>query len=162
MDELKEFVMTENNRVTQECAIADLDKVLKDAIYAHLAEYKISEIESSIQMCCQTVSIQKKKSVFGGSEKAIQAAVLTEDRLIWAEKISGKSVSAGSALLKQIDMRDYEKTTMFAAIADSGVDITGRYANARQTGQLFIALDAGPAGKKFRELLREAIKNSKN
>jgi len=161
MKVFKEFVMTENNRVTQECAITDLDKVLRDAIYAHLAEYQIGEIESTIQMCSQTVSIQKKKSVFGGSEKAIQAAVLTEDRLIWAEKISGKSVSAGSAQLKQIDMRDYEKTSMFAVIADSGVDITGRYANSKQTGQLFIALDAGPAGKKFRELLRDAIKNSK-
>ena len=154
--------MADNNRVTHERAIENLDKVLRDAIYAHLAEYKLGEIEASVQMCCETVSMQKKKSVFGGSEKAIQAVLLTDKFLIWAEKISGKSVSAGSAQLKQIDMRDYEKTTMFAAIADSGVDITGRYANSKQTGQLFIALDAGPAGKKFRELLREAIKNSKN
>jgi hypothetical protein len=162
MDVFKEFVMTKNNRVTQECALTDLDKVLRDAITAHLAEYQIGDIESTIQMCCQTVSMQKKKSVFGGSEKAVQAVVLTGDMLIWAEKISGKPVSAGSAQLKQIDMRDYEKTAMFAVIADSGVDITGRYTNSKQTGQLFIALDDGPAGKKFRELLREAIKNSKN
>jgi hypothetical protein len=105
--------------------------------------------------------MQKKKSVFGGSEKALQAALLTEDSLIWAEKISGKPVSAGSAKLTHIDMRDYENTAMFDAIADMGVNITGRYTDPSQTGQLFIALDAGPAGKKFRELLREAIKNSK-
>ena len=153
--------MTENKRVTRECAMADLDKVLRDAIHAHLVEYQMSGIESSVQMCCESVSMQKKKSVFGGSEKAVQAALLTEDSLIWAEKISGRSVSAGSAKLSHIDMRDYESTAMFDVIADSGVNITGRYTDPSQTGQLFIALDAGPAGKKFRELLREAIKNSK-
>ncbi|MDX9992295.1 MAG: hypothetical protein RBS68_09630 [Anaerolineales bacterium] len=153
--------MTDNKRVTRECAIADLDEVLRKAIYAHLAEHQIGEIKSSVQMCCETTSMQKKKSVFGGSEKALQAALLTEDSLIWAEKISGKPVSAGSAKLTHIDMRDYENTAMFDAIADMGVNITGRYTDPSQTGQLFIALDAGPAGKKFRELLREAIKNSK-
>ena len=57
--------MTDNKRVTRECAIADLDEVLRKAIYAHLAEHQIGEIKSSVQMCCETTSMQKKKSVFG-------------------------------------------------------------------------------------------------
>ncbi len=154
--------MADNVRVTRECAGKDLDKALRAAIQAHLAEYQMAaDIESSILMCCETVSTQKKKSVFGGSEKAIQAVLLTKDMLIWAEKISGKTSSAGSAKLDHIDMRDYESTAMFDVISDSGVNITGRYTDSKQTGQLFIALDDGPAGKKFRELLREAIKSFK-
>ena len=161
MDEFKEFEMADNVRVTRECAVKDLDKALGAAIQAHLAEYQMAEIESSTLMCCETVSTQKKKSVFGGSEKAIQAVLLTKKMLVWAEKISGKTTSAGSAKLDQIDMRDYESTAMFDVISDSGVNITGRYTDSKQTGQLFIALDDGPAGKKFRELLREAIKSFK-
>lgn len=154
--------MTDNARITRECAIQDLNPALGAAMRAHIAEYQIGEIESSIEMCCETESTQKKKGVFGGSEKAIQGVFLSGNWLVWAESLSGKSANAGSAKLTQIEMRDYESTTMFGVIPDSGINITGRFSNSKQTGQLFIGLDSGPTGKKFRELLREAIKNSRN
>lgn len=153
--------MVGNVRSTRECSLTEIDKNLSAAIQAHLSEYKITMAEQSIQMCCETASTQQKKSVFGGSEKAIQAVILTDTWLIWGEKINGKNSGAGSAQLDQIDMRDYERTAMFKVIPDTGVNITGQYSDSSQTGQLFIALDPGPAGTKFRELLREAIKNSK-
>lgn len=153
--------MTDNHRVTRECTIQEMNQALSAAIRAHIAEYEMGEIESAIQICCETESTQKKKGVFGGSEKAIQSMILTDTWLIWAETLSSKTATAGSAKLNQIEMRDYESTAMYGAIPDTGVNLTGRYTNAKQTGQLFIALDTGAAGKKFRELLREAIKNSK-
>ncbi|PKN93701.1 MAG: hypothetical protein CVU44_07750 [Chloroflexi bacterium HGW-Chloroflexi-6] len=153
--------MTDNTRITHECALQDFNKALSAAMRSHIAEYKIGDIESSIKMCCETEAVQKKKGVFGGSEKALQGLILTEHWLIWAETVGGKATTAGSARLDQIDMRDYESTAMFGIIPDSGVNITGRYSDSNQTGQFFIGLDTSPAGKKFRELLREAIKNSK-
>lgn len=154
--------MTDNRRITRECAMKDLDQALLAAMHAHIAEYQLGSIEANIQMCCETASVQKKKSVFGGSETAILGLVLTDKWLIWAETIAGKHTSAGSANLKQIEMRDYEETAMFNIIPDSGINITGRYSDSKQTGQLFVGLDTGPAGRNFRELLRKAIKNSKN
>jgi hypothetical protein len=162
MELLKEFEMADNTRVTRECSMEDMTPVLSAAIRAHIAEYKMDGIESSIQMCTETESTQKKKGVFGGSEKAIQGVILAGEWLAWAESLGGKRASAGSARLTQIEMRDYESTTMFGIVPDSGVNLTGRFSDASQAGQLFIALDPGLAGKKFRELLREAIKNSKN
>ena len=153
--------MANNIRSTRECALAEIDKNLSAAIQAHLSEYKITMADQTIQMCCETVSTQKKKSVFGGSEKAIQAVILTDEWLFWGERIHGKASSSGSAQLDQIEMRDYERTAMFNIIPDSGVNITGQYSDSSQTGQLFLALDSEPAGTRFRELLREAIKNSK-
>jgi hypothetical protein len=161
MKVIKEYLMADNVRSTRECALTEIDNSLSVAIQAHLSEYKMTIAETSIQMCCETESTQKKKGVFGGSEKAIQAVILTDEWVIWGDKISGKASSAGSARIDQIEMRDYERTTMFNIIPDSGVNITGQYSDSSQTGQLFIALDTGPAGTKFRELLREAIKNSK-
>ena len=153
--------MTGNVRLTRDCALTELDKSLSAAIQAHLSKFKLAVTPESVQMCCETESTQQKKSVFGGSEKAIQAVILTDERIIWGERVHGKNNSAGSAQLNQIEMRDYEHTAMFNIIPDSGVNITGQYSDSSQTGQLFIALDSGPAGAKFRELLREAIKNSK-
>ncbi len=152
--------MSENTRITRECAMKELNQALSAALYAHIAEYQLGEVESTIQMCCETKSVQQKNGLFGGSEKALQAVALTPHWLLWAEWINGKPATAGSAKLSQINITDYESTAMFNVIPDTGVNVTGRYSNGKQTGQQFIGLDSAPAGKKFRELLREAIKNS--
>lgn len=154
--------MTINTRVTRECTVKELPQALSAAMYAHITEYKLDINETSVQMCCETKSVQQKKGMFGGSEKATQGILLTDQWLVWAEMINGKPATAGSAKLKQIGITDYESTAMFDVIPDTGVNVTGRYTNINQTGQLFIGLDSAPAGKKFRELLRTAIKNSEN
>jgi hypothetical protein len=72
---------------------------------------------------------------------------------------SGRSdAAAGTAQLKQIDVRDYRTTAQGAITPDQGLNITGRYTDKNKTGITFIVLEAD--GQRFRQILDEALRNA--
>jgi hypothetical protein len=148
--------MKATTRTTHECSINDLDPALRATIRAHAAQYGLGEIESGILMCCQTTAIQPKTGLFGGSETVVSGIFVTPTMLVWAEGTNGKR-NAGSAKLTHIDVHNYEDSALSAINPDMGLNITGRYTNSIQTGQTFIGLGADLAGKKFRQVLSEAM-----
>jgi hypothetical protein len=151
--------MNETTRTTRQCLVNELNPVLITAMRAHVAEYNLGDLETSIMMCCETTSIRQKRGLFGSAETSLSSVFVTPRWLVWAENSNGKK-SAGSAQLRNIDVRNYEETAMFAIAPDQGLNVTGRYTNINQTGQVFIGIGDGPDGQKFRQLLRETMKKT--
>ena len=154
--------MSETKRITRICAIDELNPVLSSAIRAHIKQYQLGDIESSILMCCETTSVQQKKGFFGGSENAVSAAIVTPQWLVWVECINNKIAEVNSALLSHIDIHDYAGSAMGTIAPDTGMNISGRYTNAVKTGQAFIGIGTDQNGIKFREVLHEAMKKVEN
>ena len=154
--------MSETKRITRICTIDELNPILISAIRAHIKQYQLGEIESSILMCCETASVQQKKGFFGGSENAVSAAIVTPQWLVWAESLSNKIAEVNSALLSHIDIHDYAGSAMGTISPDTGMNITGRYTNAVKTGQAFIGIGADELGIKFRQVLHEAMQKAEN
>jgi hypothetical protein len=150
--------MSETKRITRICAINELNPALSSAIRAHIKQYQLGDIESSILTCCETTSVQPKKGFFGGSEKAVSAAIVTPQWLVWAESIGSKTTEVNSALLSHIDVHDYAGSAMGTISPDTGLNITGRYTNAVKTGQAFIGIGTDQNGIKFREVLQDTMK----
>ncbi len=152
--------MDSTTRITRECSINELNPILRDAMRAHIAQYHLGPIEDDILMCCETTSIRQKTGLFGGTEESISAAFVTPQWLVWADSIKRNAASIGAGQLKQINIRDYEKTAMQAVIPDMGINVTGRYTDVNKTGAVFIGLGPQADGKKFIQILEEAIKKA--
>jgi hypothetical protein len=152
--------MKVTTRTTHECSINDLNPSLSSAMRAHVTQYGLGEIESSILMCCETTSSQPKTGLFGGSETVISGVYITPTLLVWAEGTNGKKV--GSAKLTHIDVHNYEESALSVINPDMGLNITGRYTDSNQTGQTFIGLGNDPDGNKFRRILSEIMEKTKN
>lgn len=151
--------MYEITRVTRQCSLDSLNPELSKAIRAHIAYFQLGDIESSVTICCETTSTRQKKGLFPGKETTVTSALITPQWLIWSNGTSKKH-STGSAQLRNIDVRDYEATAMYNINPDAGLNITGRYTDVTQQGEVFIGLSPEADGQLFRAALREAISNA--
>jgi len=154
--------MSETTRTTRECAINEINPVLVTAIRAHVKQYHLDDLESNLLMCCETISMQQKKGLFGGTEKAVSVVFVTPKWLVWAESINNKIAEVNSALLTHIDVRDFAGSAMGTIAPDTGMNVSGRYTNAVKTGQAFIGIGADEVGIKFRQVLHEAMNKAGN
>jgi hypothetical protein len=155
--------MNANTRSTRECTFANLRPELVTAIRKHIEKYKLGEIESSLLICCETTSTNQKTGLFAnGTEITITGMFVTTHFLVWTGgKERGKPV-VRSALLRNIDVQDFENTAMYRVYPDSGMNITGRYTDVTKQGQAFIGLGADSAGEKFRQVLQHAIQEAQS
>jgi len=151
--------MNAYTRSTHECAFADLSPELVTAIRKHAEKYKLGDVESAILICCKTSSIRQKSGLFdNGDETTITGMLVTTKFLVWTNG-KGKPVVM-SALLRNIDVQDFENTAMYHVKPDSGMNISGRYTDVTKQGQSFIGLGSDPAGEKFRQVLQHAIQKA--
>jgi hypothetical protein len=150
--------MNRTSRTTRECTVEDLDPALKTAMREHMEKYQLGNLESASLMCCETASVRQKQGLFGKAEKTLSAAFVTPEWLVWADSTDRNAAGAGSARLAQIDVRDFGSTALGTISPDEGLNITGRYTDHNKTGMTFIALGSGPDGQKFRQALRDAMK----
>lgn len=150
--------MNTNTRNTRECSMDSLLPELATALRKHAQVYKLGNIESSIIMCCETASTQKKTGLFGGSETIITGAILTSEWLILSTKTGNEKPDVISARLKNIQAQNFESTAMFKVNPDSGLNITGRYSDVTKQGMIFLGLGSEPAAEKFRQALQQALK----
>jgi hypothetical protein len=152
--------MNITSRKTRACTIETLDEGLKSAIRAHGTKYGLGDIESEVLMCCETISSQQKKGLFGGTKTTLSAVYVTPKWLVWVDSNERNDAGAGTAQLKHIDVRDYRTTASYNITPDQGLNITGRYTDKNRTGITFIVLDSEPDGQKFRQVLDEALKKA--
>ncbi|HSA99043.1 MAG TPA: hypothetical protein VLE49_00220 [Anaerolineales bacterium] len=148
------------SRKTRACTLETLDESLKAAIRAHGAKYELRDIESDILMCCETISVQQKKGLFGGIKTTLSAVYVTPKWLVWVESSEQNDAGAGTAQLKHIDVRDYRTTASYPIMPDQGLNVTGRYTDKTKTGIKFIMLDSEADGQKFRQVLDEALRKA--
>lgn len=150
--------MNAYNRSTRECSFADLHPEMGTAIHKHLEKHKLGDIESSLLICCETTSTAQKRGLFSnGSEITITGMMVTAQLLIWTNGKKREKPIVRSALLRNIEVQDFENTAMYQVNPDSGMNITGRYTDVTKQGQAFIGLGTDPAGEKFRQVLQHAI-----
>ena len=152
--------MNRTSRSTRECSVQDLDPGLRTAIREYTEKFKLSDLESTCLMCCETTSVRHKSGLFGKAQTTLSAVLLTPQWLIWADSTDRNAAGIGSAQLTQIEVHDFESSAMGTIAPDEGLNITGRYTNNTKSGMTFIALGAGPDGQKFRKMLREAKKQA--
>lgn len=149
--------MSTVTRRTRACTIETLDEGLKAAIRAHGTKYRLADIESDILMCCETISVHKKKGLFGGIKTSLSAVYVTPKWLVWVESNERNDARAGTAQLKHIDGRDYQTTASYSITPDQGLNVTVRYTDKNRAGITFILLDSEAEGQKFRRVLKEAL-----
>ena len=101
-------------RKTRACRLDTLDGELKAAICAHGTRYGLDDIESNILMCCETLSMRPKKGLFGGIRTTLSAVYVTPKWLVWADSNGRSDVTARTAKLSQIDVRDYRATAQYS------------------------------------------------
>jgi len=151
--------MGEYHRITRECTLDSMRPELAAAIRNHIEKYGLEGVETSVLMCCETVSTKQKKSLFSRkTEVVLLGAFLTSKWLIWAVGKENEVPGVLSTRLDDIRVEDYEDTQMYKMIQDTGVNVLGLRVEEGSAGSAFIGLGPEPASQKFREMLKEAIK----
>ena len=155
--------MNAYTRSTRESTFADLRPELVTAIRKHIEKYKFGDVESTFLICCETTSTTQKTSFFtNGSEITVTGMIVTAQLLIWTNGKKKDKPIVRSALLRNIEVQDFENTAMYQVNPDSGMNITGRYTDVTKQGQAFIGLGSDPAGEKFRQVLQHAIQKAQS
>jgi hypothetical protein len=150
--------MNTHTRSTREYLFGDLKPELAVAIHKHIEKYKLGVVESSFLICCEATSTSQKCALSAiGMETTVTNMFVTPKLLLWTEEKNKSNPLVRSAWLRNIEVQDYENTTMYQVNPDSGMNITGRYTDVTKPGQSFIGLGADSAGEKFRQVLQLAI-----
>ncbi len=149
--------MGEYLRVTRECTLDSMHPVLAAAIRAYVEKYELEDVEASALICCETTSTKQKKKLFSRkTEVVLTGIILGPKRLIWATGKENDSPGVLMVRLSDARVEDYEKSSMYKMIQDTGVNIFG-LPTADGFGSAFIGLGPEPVAQRFRDVLKEAI-----
>lgn len=155
--------MNAYTRTTRECMFKDMSPELRAAIQKHVEKYQLGVDESSLLICCETISTGQKAGFFtSGNDRTLTGMFVTPQLLLWTSGNGKRTPSVASALLRNIDAHDFENTAMYKVKPDSGLNITGRYTDVNRQGQSFIGLGSDSAGEKFRQVLQHAIQKARS
>jgi len=153
--------MSEWKRTTREISFDQLPADLKTQIQKHIELYNLGDILSDALICIQTDSEKAKKGLFGSAEVVHQGVVLTPRWLLWAVSGTKTPPAALSALLKDVVVQDYAKTQFAKMIPDTGIEVTGKLTDVAENGSAFIGLEENAVGKKFTQMVIEAVQDAK-
>jgi hypothetical protein len=76
-------------------------------------------------------------------------------------KADNEPAYAHSVQLNDLVVMDYEKSPFYAKIPDTGVELTGHFADTAENSTSFLGLGKDAAGDKFKKLLIETVQNAK-
>ena len=145
-------------RATRECTLGSLNPTLAASIRAHIEKYELGDVEASALICCETTSTKQKKGLFGRkAEVFLTGMILTSQWLIWGSGKENETLGVHSARLRDVQVQDYEKSSMYKLVQDTGLNISGLRTDAVDIGSIFIGLGPEPAAQKFRAMLKEEI-----
>lgn len=148
----------EYSRSTREATLTDLDNEIRDAIVKHSEKYELGEISADTIACIETISLKKKKGLFGGkTETYIAGIILTSGHIVWGTKKNNEAPSVISARLSNIQVQDYERSEMYRLVQDSGINILGLKTDSADAGSVFIGLGNEAAALDFKEKLKRVV-----
>jgi hypothetical protein len=151
------------NRITRKtriCSLDTLDEELKTAMHAHALKHGLNDLESNVLICCETLSVRAKKGFWGGIQTTLSAAYVTPKWLVWADSTDRNDANVSASQLIHVEIWDDRATTDSSLTVNEGLNITGLYTVKKKTGMAFIALDSNADGRKFRQVLEEALSKS--
>ena len=153
--------MSEWKRSTRELSFDQLPDLMKTEIDRHIELYNLGGILSGALMCIHSNATKAKAGLFGAAEINQMGVVLTPRWLVWAISGTETPPSALSALLQEIVVQDYADTPFAKMVPDSGVQVNGKFTDVSESASVFIGLEENEAGRKFKELLVNAVQEAK-
>ncbi len=153
--------MSDWKRTTYEVSFEALVSEMVEAIKAHIELYNLGSILSDTLICVQTDSEKARKGLFGKTESASQGVVLTPRWMLLAVKSMRTPVAVLSAQLPNMVVQDYAQTQFAKMIPDSGIQINGMFTDVSENASVFIGLDDGEAGNRFKEIVLKAVQEAK-
>ena len=147
--------MGEYQRTTRECSMDSMSPLLSSAIRDHIERYELNEVYDSILICCETTSTKEKKQFFRRKTVVERIGlVLTPHWLIRAGSQNDELAGVFSGRLHDLRVEDYEKTTMYERIPDTGIIVSG-FHSMSDDATLFLGFGPEKVAQNFRDLLRE-------
>ena len=157
--------MGDYNRSTKEIAFADIPVNVTQSINTYIEKHNLGDILANPVMCIVSTSEKIKKGLFGGGpgpKLLVQTVILTNRWLILADNVDQNALYIKSLQLRDITVEDYEKSSFYKMIPDTGMNISGIATDTPEKGTLFLPLGKDEAGEKFKSALIEITQKAKS
>ena len=155
--------MGDYNRSTRELTLEILPAAMSAVLKAHIEHYELGDVLSDVLICIEATSEKVKKGLFAGPGPKVMkmGVVLTKRWLFEIRAADNEAPYARSLRLADVVVEDYEKSSFYKVIPDTGVNITGQATGATESGTSFIGLGKDAAGERFKETLIRAVQEAK-
>jgi hypothetical protein len=155
--------MSDYNRSTREVTLAGCSAEVTDALDKHIESFNLGRILDDVLICVEANAEKIKKGVFSGpGAKSVKTViVLTPRWLMQVVKLDNEAPFARSARLSDIVVSDYEKNPFYSKLPDTGVEVSGKFTDTRESSSSFIGLGKDAVGEKFRGMLIQSVQNAK-
>ncbi|MFM8874659.1 MAG: hypothetical protein ACKOGC_01210 [Anaerolineae bacterium] len=156
--------MGDYNRSTKEIAFGEIPTNVIKSVQTYIEKHNLGDILASPIMCIVSTSEKIKKGLFGGGpgpKLLIQTAILTNRWLILADNVDQNALYIKSMQLRDITVEDYEKSSFYKMIPDTGMTVNGRFTDASEAGSIFVPLGKDEAGDRFKVQIIEAVQKAK-
>ena len=157
--------MGDYNRSTKEIAFGDIPANVIKSVQTYIEKHNLGDILANPVMCIVSTSEKIKKRLFGGGpgpKLLIQTAVLTDRWLVLADNVDQNALYIKSMQLRDITVEDYEKSSFYKMIPDTGMNVNGQFTDASELGSIFLPLGKDDVGEKFKSALIEMVQRVKN
>lgn len=152
--------MSEWKRSTREVSFDQFPIAMRAEIQRHIERYNLGDILSDTLMCIETNSEKAKKGLFGSAQSVQQYALVTSRWILWVVN-DAKSPATLSALLKDVVVQDYADTPFIKMVPDAGIQINGKFTDMSENVSAFLGLEENAAGKKFKDVVIQAVQEAK-
>lgn len=156
--------MGDYNRSTKEIAFGEIPTNVIKSVQTYIEKHNLGDILASPIMCIVSTSEKIKKGLFGGGpgpKLLIQTAIITNRWLILADNVDQNALYIKSMQLRDITVEDYEKSSFYKMIPDTGMTVNGRFTDASEAGSIFVPLGKDEAGDRFKVQIIEAVQKAK-
>lgn len=156
--------MGDYNRSTKEIAFGEIPANVIKSIETYIEKHTLGNILTNPVICIVSTSEKIKKGLFGGGpgpKLLIQTAILTDRWLVLADNVDQNALYIKSMQLREITVEDYEKSSFYKMIPDTGLNVNGQFTDAIEIGTIFLPLGKDDAGEKFKSVLIESVQKAK-
>jgi len=156
--------MGDYNRSTKEIAFGEIPTNVIKSVQTYIEKHNLGDILANPIMCIVSTSEKIKKGLFGGGpgpKLLIQTAILTNRWLILADNVDQNALYIKSMQLRDTTVEDYEKSSFYKMIPDTGMNVNGRFTDASEVGSIFVPLGKDEAGDRFKVQFIEAVQKAK-
>ena len=156
--------MGDYNRSTKEVTFGEVPVNVIKSIQIYIEKHNLGDILANPTMCIISTSEKIKKGLFGGGpgpKLLIQTAILTDRWLILADNVDQNALYIKSMQLRDITVEDYEQSSFYKMIPDTGMNLNGQFTDASELGSMFLPLGKDVAGEKFKSALIESVQKAK-
>lgn len=155
--------MSDYNRSTKEISFEQITPDVMQVINKYIEKHNLGNIVEDVSLCIVSNNEKAKKGLFSspGPKLLVQTVILTNRWLILADRVDQNAIYVRTMQLRDTTVEDYEKSSFYSMIPDTGININGIFTDASEKGTIFLPLGKDEAGEKFKLILIEAVQNSK-